>query len=437
MIRGFLTLKIHERNSREKILRIQDKKFRKILKFAYKNSKFYHDLYKSKGISEEELDNIPVEKIPVVDKETLMENFDDVLTVDDVSKKEVLSFLDESKHPNDLLKNKYHVIHSSGSSGKLGLFLYSKKEWDSIYPYITKAYDFNFRKNRSVFIGAAGGHFAGASFSSWGGKGIPGLFNEPLILNVNEPIDQIIKKLNDFKPTILGGYFNALKILAQKKEQGLLKIDPKIVVNCGEGLNPKDKEFIVNVFDASMSNLYSFAECIVLGFGKEEYDGIYLFDDLAKIEFKKDHIIVTNLYNKTEPIIRYRIDDYISPKKDKKNKYPFTLVNEIIGRAEFIIWFKNEDGNKDFIHPLIFTDFFVKGLDKHQIVITGESSFIFKAAIKSDEKKRVLKEIDKKLEKILLDKNFSNVEYQIKEVDEIPVNPKTGKYKLVIDEKKN
>lgn len=435
MLQSFLTLKLHENYSRERLLRLQEKKFRKILKFAYKNSKFYHDLYKSNGIAEADLDTISAEKIPVVDKALLMKKFDDVVTVEDVSKKEIKSFLDKSKDPNELFKNKYHVIHSSGSSGRLGLFVYSKKEWDTVYPYITKVFDFDFRKNRSVFIGAAGGHFAGVSFSSWGSKGIPGLFNEPLIININEPIDQIIKKVNDFKPTILGGYFNALKILAQKKEEDVLKINPRILVNCGEGINHKDKKFIAEVFDAPLSNLYSFAECISLGFGRDEYDGIYLFDDLAKIEFKKDHIVVTNLFNKTEPIIRYRIDDYISPKKDKKKIYPFTLVDEIIGRSEFIIWLKNEKGEMDFIHPLIFTDFYVNGLDKHQIVLTSDSSFIFKAAIKSDNKEKVLKKIDEKLEKILSEKNFSNVKYKIKEVEDIPVNPKTGKFKLVISEK--
>ncbi len=436
LIRSFLTLRMHENYSRKKMLQIQEKKFRKIIRYAYKNSKFYQEYYTSKNISEKDLENISMEDLPVIDKEMLIDNLDDVFTVDDISKKEILSFLDKSKNPNELFKNKYHIIHSSGSSGKLGLFAYSKKEWDTVYPYITKVFDFNFRKNKSVFIGAAGGHFAGVSFSSWGNRGILKLFNEPLIINVNEPIDEIIEKLNEFQPTILGGYFNALKILAQKKDEGLLNITPKILVNCGEGITTKEKKYIEDVFDASMSNLYSFAECISLGFGKDEYDGIYLFDDLAKIEFKKDHIIVTNLFNKTQPIIRYRIDDIISVKKDEKHLYPFTLIDDVIGRSEFVIWFTNQDGKKDFIHPLIFTDFYVNGLDKHQLVITGDSSFIFKAVIISDDKEKVIKEIDKKLKKILLDKNLSNVKYSIEDVKKIDIDFKTGKFRLVVSEKK-
>jgi phenylacetate-CoA ligase len=434
LARGFSESKIHEKYSRQRILRLQQKKFRKILKFAYKNSKFYHDLYESNGIKEENLDSIDIEKIPTVNKTSLMDNFDKVVTVDDVSKKEVLDFFDKSVNPNELFKNKYHIIHTSGSSGKLGIYVYSKKEWDTFFPYITKLFNFNFKRNRSSFIGATGGHFTGNSFISWSIKGLVGFFCEPLILDVNEPIDNVVKKLNDFQPHILGGYFNALKVLAQKQEEGILKVKPRVITNCGEGINKKDKEYIEKVFNAPMSNLYGFAECVVTGFGRSEYDGIYLMDDICLIEIKEDHLLLTNLFNKTEPIIRYRIDDYVKLKEDKKKLLPFTLVDDIVGRAEFVIWFENEHGKMDFIHPLIFTDFYVNGLDKLQIAIKSKSSFEFRAVISSDDKKEVIKKIAEKLDKILEEKHFKNVKYTIKEVSDLKSDKKTGKFRLIVNE---
>ena len=372
-------MKINNKRSREGILRLQEKKFRKMLKFAYKNSKFYHDFYSSKNISEKDLETIDIKQIPTVDKELIMDNLDDVLTVDDVSKKELLEFLDISRNPNQLFKDKYHVIHTSGSSGKLGIFVYSKKDWDTYFPYITKLFNFNFRKKKSAFLGAAGGHFTGASFSSWMGKGITGFFSESLVLDVNEPLEDIIKKLNENQPHIMGGYFNSLKILAEQQTKGELNIKPEILVNCGEGIIPKDKEYIERIFNAPMSNLYGFAEAVVVGAGKKEDEGIYLMDDISLIEIKEDHLLLTNLYNKTEPIIRYRIDDYVKLKDNPNKKIPFTLVDNIVGRDEFVIWFENNNGKKDFIHPLVFTDFYVKGLDKLQIVIKDKKSFEFLA----------------------------------------------------------
>ncbi|MCJ7571832.1 MAG: hypothetical protein MUO82_08155 [Candidatus Thermoplasmatota archaeon] len=434
MIRSFLELKIHEKYSRQKILKLQDKKLRKILKYAYKNSKFYHDFYASNGIDEKDLDTIELEKIPTVDKNNIMQHFDDVLTVDDLKKKELLEFIDESKNPDDLFKNKYHVIHTSGSSGKVGIFVYTKKEWDTFYPYITKLFNFNFKRNKSAFIGATGGHFTGNSFISWSGKGLTSLFCKPLILDVNEPIDEIIRKLNDFQPDILGGYFNSLKILAKKQEQSLLNIKPKTLTNCGEGINQKDKKYITKIFNAPMSNLYGFAECVVCGFGKDEYNGIYLIDDISLIEDKEDHILLTNLFNKTEPIIRYRIDDYVKIKNDVKDILPFTLVEDIVGRAEFVIWFENNEGKMDFIHPLIFTDFYVKGLDKLQIAIKSKTSFVFRAVITSKNKEEIKKNIAEKLDKLLYEKKFTNVKFQIKIVDNLSMDKKTGKFKLIVQE---
>jgi len=431
MIRSFLAMKLHEKYSREHILKLQEKKFRKMLKYSYKNSEFYRNYYSSKGIKESDLDTIDIENIPPVDKALIMDHFNELLTVSDVTQQQLLDFLDKSEDANNLFLDKYHVIHTSGSSCKLGLFVYSKKEWDTFYPYITKLFPFNFRRSKSCFVGATGGHFTGNSFISWSKKGIASFFNKPLILDINDSIDGLIKKINDFQPTILGGYFNGIKVLAQKQESGELHISPKILTNCGEGINAKDKEYIEEVFGAKMANLYGFAECVVSGFGRDEYDGIYLMDDICMIEIKEDHILLTNLFNKTEPLIRYRIDDYLKLKEDVNKKLPFTLVENIVGRVEFVIWFENDDGNMDFIHPLVFADFFVSGLDRLQVVITGKKSFDFRAVISSEDKEVVKAKIREALNKILADKKFSSVDFSIVEVERIDADEKTGKFRLV------
>lgn len=64
LIYSFLESKIHEKYSRKRIINLQEKKFRKIIKYAYKHSKFYHNLYDSKGIKEKDLGTIDIEKYP-------------------------------------------------------------------------------------------------------------------------------------------------------------------------------------------------------------------------------------------------------------------------------------------------------------------------------------------------------------------------------------
>ena len=119
IIKSYIQARVNEKKSREKILCLQENKFRKMIKFAYKNSSFYHDLYRSKGISGKDLDVIKIDDLPVVDKDIIMDNFDDVITTQDIDKQSILDFLEKSKDPNELYLNKYHVVHTSGSSGKI------------------------------------------------------------------------------------------------------------------------------------------------------------------------------------------------------------------------------------------------------------------------------------------------------------------------------
>ena len=71
MMRSFIAMKLNKIRSRETILYLQNKKFRKMLKHAYRNSKFYRDLYNSHNITEKDLDTIDIEKLPIINKELL------------------------------------------------------------------------------------------------------------------------------------------------------------------------------------------------------------------------------------------------------------------------------------------------------------------------------------------------------------------------------
>lgn len=433
MIRAIFESYIHEKSNRKRILNIQEKKFRKMLKFAYSHSNFYHELYNSNGIQKNDLSTIEIEKIPIVDKDKIIDNFDEVIVPNDITKKEILEFLEKSKEPNDLFKDKYHVIHTSGSSGKIGYFLYNKNEWDYLFTYLTKLYKFDFSKKKTAFIGAAGGHYTAASSLAWtSNMGITKLFCESLVLSINKPLNENIEKLNNFQPDMLTGYFNSLKILAEKQEEGVLNISPKFIISSGESVNDKDKKYIENIFQKPLVNMYAFSECFFLGVGKDEYGGIYLRDDIALIEIKDDYLLLTNLINKTQPIIRYKISDYVRKKKDLENKLPFTLIDDIVGRDEATIWLENKDGMMDFIHPLVMTDFYVKGLDKLQMILNNKKSFDLKIVIKEGDENIVLEAVKEKMDGLLAEKNFTDISYKIQVVKNIRLDEKTGKFKLVV-----
>jgi len=433
-INSFLQARIHERQSRHCIQKLQEKKLTRLLHYAYTHSPFYHTLYADHGITDQTIRSTPLHHLPSVDKQMIMDHFDDVLTTKDCTKQHLLQFLETTPAPTALFQNRYHVVHTSGSTGDLGIFITTKREWDYFFPYITRVFPFHFTKQKSVFFGAIDGHYLGASFSSWLNIGLSRFFTKSLLLDITKPLQQQIHQLNAYQPQILGGYFTGLKILADQQQQGTLHIQPEVIVNCGECVIPQDQQIIQEVFQAPLMNLYGLAECPILGVGKPDYDGIYLMDDLAIVETDGQHCYLTNLYNYTQPLIRYQLTDMITKTDRHATHLPFSIVESIIGRTEQLLWLHTATGEREFIHPIVIVEFYVKGVTKHQIRKTSDTSFDFYAVLSTSEVSNTKHKISEKLTKILQEKHLDNVSFTIHLVDDLPINTTTGKFQLIIDE---
>ena len=142
--------------------------------------------------------------------------------------------------------------------------------------------------------------------------------------------------------------------------------------------------------------------------------------------------MLTNLYNYTEPLIRYKIDDLVIKSDKRENKYPFTTVESISGRQEDLLWLRNKKGKYDFIHPIVFVEFHVKGLKKIQVIKKSSENIHIKAVKTGGTNSSQLKErIIRKLNSILKNKNMDNIKFSIKLVKKIENDPHSGKYHII------
>ncbi|MFW5787633.1 MAG: hypothetical protein ACOCV3_05155, partial [Halanaerobiales bacterium] len=123
-------------------------------------------------------------------------------------------------------------------------------------------------------------------------------------------------------------------------------------------------------------------------------------------------------------------------KRKGKIDWPFSRVKDIIGRREETLWFTNQEGKKEFIHPIVLVEFFVRGLKKFQVIQIDERSFNF-LAVKTDEftRDQVKQRIKNRFDDLLSAKNLDNVEYKVIFTDDILPDPETGKYKLIKSKK--
>ena len=130
LLLNLCTMKKNTAKTREQIKDLQKKKLRKIIKYAYNNSEYYHRTFSDRGINLNNIDTFPISEFPVIDKAVLIENFESIVTSKDISQEELRNFDSEDNRDKKLFKGKYHIVHSSGSTGKPAYFVYDEKAWE-------------------------------------------------------------------------------------------------------------------------------------------------------------------------------------------------------------------------------------------------------------------------------------------------------------------
>ncbi len=419
--------------TREKLEAERLKRFRRLVAYARERSPYYAELMAGLGIDPAK--SVPGD-FPVLTKREVMQNFDRLVTDRSITKDKMSQFLSTSKDPLELYEGRYYVLHTSGSSGEIGIFPYSHDDIARGLARTPSPPRSGLRRTRLAFFGATRGHFAGVTFSSVFKSSLLRYFFKMETYEINSPLGSVIQGLNAFRPDVVAGYATALKILAEKKRVGELMIAPRLLMSSGEPLNPDDRSVIESTFKAPLMNSYICTEHVYLGIGTPEHKGIYLLEDDLIFELHDDHTCVTNLFNYTLPLIRYRMEDVLRPVEDSSPLYPFTKVKEVVGRSEYIPYFTNRDGLDDFISPHIINEFFVKNLRRFQMRVVDKRSFVFKVIIDPSivgaERARTLGEIETRLKAILSEKGLDNVTFKIEEADDLPVDEKTGKFKLIL-----
>jgi phenylacetate-CoA ligase len=372
---------------------------------------------------------------PVLTKRDVIAHFDDIVTDRRITRKGIAEFLARSTDPTELFAGRFHVLHTSGTSGTVGYTVFSHEAWIKGAVHVVRVAPLSWRR-RTAFVAATRGHFAGASLMLTGNHGTNNLFYDVRTFDVGQPLPQIIAGLNQFQPQMLSGYATVLKMLAEAQERGELRIKPTQIGSGGEPLLPEVKAYLQRVFKVPVLNDYASSEHLHMAMSLPGSDGMFLMEDDLIFELHPDHTCVTNLFNETMPLIRYRMDDVLVPEVAQPRRYPFTKVKEIVGRSENALVFTNQNGTADFIHPIVIVELIVAGLNGWQIVIESEVSFKFRARFEIDltnqEREATTARIREKLRAILAEKEMNNVTFEIEPVAELEIDPHSGKFRLVV-----
>lgn len=316
------------------------KRLKQLVKFLNKSSPFYKQ-FKS-------FDNYPV-----MNKALMMDNFNDINTRG-IDKDKAMQIALNSESTRDFKSSIDDVVIglSSGTSGNRGMFLASddeKTRWTGII--LAKMLPESILKKQRIalFLRANSG-----LYESLNSKKIKFEF-----FDLIKPIDELKLELQLYNPTILVAPPSLLRMLAHKINIGEIKLSPIKIISAAEVLDPIDEEFISKAFNQKVHQIYQCTE----GFLGHTCDHgtIHLNEDFLYIEKRflddkklKFFPIITDLERKTQPIIRYELNDILTLKEDACPCGSHNMaIEQIEGREDDIFYFRDD---KNLFVP-IFPDF--------------------------------------------------------------------------------
>ncbi len=364
----FLRLTMHRYYSTKRIKRYQLKQLKRIYDHAVRNSSFYRMLYKDHPF--ETLDDFY--RLPVINKQIMMEHFTDLNTVGLV-KEDVVAYAvrrELEKDHLDYYQDKYVVGLSSGTSGNKGIYV-TDRELTERLPFVFLARSgipLRLLPFRMLFM---------LRVFSQGFNDINATFISLSYLSTMEELDRVIERINTLNINILMAPPSMINRLLPRV--GEITPDIKLVMTYAEVLSSEEKARFRNAFSAEVIEIYQASEGQMASACKCGH--LHINEDLVFVELYDEHdrlieepgvvghkMIVTNLVNEVQPLIRYEMNDMVVLDETCACGSRFRRIRKVLGRHDDILYFYK--GGE--VQP-VFPDVFVRW-----IIVTSDNIREFK-----------------------------------------------------------
>ena len=425
----------------EKLEKLQDKEFKKMVKYAY-TVPLYHEKYKKAGVKPYDINGIKdIKKLPIITKNDLRDNYPNGIV------------------PKKFDKKNSFLVSTSGSTGKPVFCYYS----------ILTAIKFTIGGMRSLkptgavwnkskmclIIDMKEGSVEKASYEDAFTPFFKRVLKTDniLYLHVGDPLNKILEKVKKFNPEYLTSDPNMLRQLANLKINGKLDyLNPKWLYSGSAMLDDYTRKYVEKAFNAKIFDNYNSTEAGNMAFQCLEKKGFHVNSDYLHMEFLDDNgedveynkpsrLHVTRLFGYDTPIIRYNgLDDIVTPIEPLNCCGVTTLqmIKDIHGRKMEFIYLPS--GKK--IAPFKITTIPASVMDKldtykiKQFQIIQHKIDLVEVKIIIDEKlrnigpsvKKIKEEIFSEFKKV----TFDEIEIKVNEVKDINKDLKSNLVKVVI-----
>ncbi len=284
-----------------------------IIQYALQNSSFYRDFYKDLDLKN--LKKIGLESLPSVDKQTVMANYDAIVTDPDLKLTVVTDYMSNCGNKGSRLLDKYYVIETSGTTWKPIIVPYDSEMMDTFELATSR------RMRSACYPYAVLVSDAGYSLGSIANRADRRNGRYRLINSV-APVEEVVSELNKLNPKQVQSFPGTLWMLIQEQKEGRLKLHPKIICTTGENLTKELEEELKKTFGCKVYSIYSSTETGHIATSCK-YGHLHYYEDHIKLEavdrnnrsvpdgVESDKVLITNFMNKAMPLIRYEVSDRV------------------------------------------------------------------------------------------------------------------------------
>jgi phenylacetate-coenzyme A ligase PaaK-like adenylate-forming protein len=380
-----------------------ERRTQSLISYARSVSPFYAELYRHVPV------NVPLEELPPITKGQLMARFDDVATKPGVTRRAVEQFIGDPDHIGQSLLGRYGVWTSSGTTGTLGYFV---QDPDALAVYdALEAQRFRglrsptdllrqvMEGDRYAMVAATDGHFAGVATVERMRHWAPWMANSVRAFALLQRCATLVQELNAYRPTILASYPTAAEMLAEEQEAGRLRVRPREIWTGGELLSEPTRLRLQRAFGCRVRSAYGASEFLPIAWECPQRK-LHVNADWVVLEpidragrpvepgVRSHSVLLTNLANRIQPLIRYDLGDAVTMHVDRCACGSYFPAISVEGRCDDTLRLPGRRGGEVAVVPLALETVLEEGAGAHKFQVVQRADGVLAVHLAAHERSR-------------------------------------------------
>lgn len=323
----------------------QRERMEELARYAVAHSPFYRELYRGADLAD------PLH-LPVIDKQAYTRHFDDLNTAG-LKREDLLAFALDQERRRDHLGyyrapdgREYTVGMSSGTSGNKMLVVWDRPTTERL-PFVFLARS-GLPLSRLPLRIAFLLRIFNQAFQNINAPGITLRY-----FSTMTPLPDLARELDHMGVNVLMAPPSLLRVLLPFRDRIRCRLHQ--VVCYAEVLDDHDKEMFAAAFQAPVVQIYQASEGPLATPCHE--GNLHLNEDLMVVEPLDEEgrpvtapmvpcrrLVVTNLYNRVAPILRYALNDVLVLGHPCPCGSGFRTVARVVGRNDDVLWLPTREG---------------------------------------------------------------------------------------------